>query len=160
MDNSLFKFLFYWVYSARTYRIIKSTVHKSNFNKIDYYTHVYDTYEIPTEKERFQYADKLLKIYSQASLVLTSRLHCILPSLGLGVPAIYFNQINDYELSACRKKGIVELFNKIDLSRSSVINNPFGKIKNISKIKNKTKFMKYAKELELTIKKFLYDKEK
>ena len=87
-------------------------------------------------------------------------MHCILPSLGLGVPAIYFNQINDYELSACRKKGIVELFNKIDLSRSSVINNPFGKIKNISKIKNKTKFMKYAKELELTIKKFLYDKEK
>ena len=156
--NSIYKFLFYWIYAARTFQIVRSTVHKSNFKKIDYFTHLYESNTFISEEERFKFADMLLKIYAKSSLILTSRLHCILPTLGFDVPSIYFNQVYDDELSACRKEGIIELFNKIELSNSSVVNNPFGKIKDINKIPKKQVFLKYAKKLDLTIKDFLNEK--
>lgn len=157
--NTIFKFLFYWIYSSRTLQIIQDTIHINNFKKIEFYTHVFESSAISEEDERFQFADRLLKIYSQSSLILTSRLHCMLPSLSFGVPSIYFNQVRDNELSSCRKRGIIELFNRIDLDRSSVVNNPFGKIENISNIKNKNNFLNYVKKLEIAIKDYLNEKE-
>tara|TARA_B100000242_G_scaffold96699_2_gene66308 strand:- start:17984 stop:19048 length:1065 start_codon:yes stop_codon:yes gene_type:complete len=151
---------FYYVYAARTFQVIKSIIHKNNYKKIKYYTHIYDRQSMPTDSERFAFADKLLRIYSKSSLILSSRLHCLLPSLGFGVPSIYFNQIKDNELSSCRKKGLIELFNKVDLNFSKVIYNPFGKIKNISKIKNKTLYQKYSKKIEKTINTFINEKAK
>ena len=45
-----------------------------------------DTY---TEDEKFLLAEELLRKYSTAKLVITSRIHCALPCLALGTPVIY-----------------------------------------------------------------------
>src|SRR5690606_10070852 len=40
-------------------------------------------------RERAEEAQKLLDVYSQASLVITSRIHCALPCVALGTPVIF-----------------------------------------------------------------------
>lgn len=49
----------------------------------------------PSSK-KFQRAEKLLKRYSMAKLVITSRLHCALPCLAFGTPVIFVSKsLND-----------------------------------------------------------------
>jgi len=69
-----------------------------------------------TEQERLKEAESLVKQYSQASLVVTSRIHCALPCLGLETPVIYIEKGGDIEESTCRLGGLRNLFNivKID----------------------------------------------
>jgi hypothetical protein len=42
-----------------------------------------------TEKEKIEYARMLIKKYAEASLVITSRIHCALPCLGLEIPVLF-----------------------------------------------------------------------
>ena len=45
-------------------------------------------------------AKRLLAIYrNEASLVITTRLHCALPCIAMGVPVIFFGNPNDYRVS-------------------------------------------------------------
>ena len=88
---------------------------------------VVDAYQIPLPKElevkatyythtsRFKYrgalkrwhARHLLHIYySDASLVVTSRLHCLLPCIAMGIPVIFFNNPNDYRVSWVKELGV------------------------------------------------------
>jgi hypothetical protein len=51
-------------------------------------------------KKRMLLAKKLLKMYrDEARLVITTRLHCALPCIGMGVPVIFFGNPNDYRVS-------------------------------------------------------------
>uniref|UniRef100_UPI0015D321BC polysaccharide pyruvyl transferase family protein n=1 Tax=Acinetobacter sp. YH18001 TaxID=2601197 RepID=UPI0015D321BC len=61
-----------------------------------------DTY---TEDEKFILAEELLKKYSTAKLVITSRIHCALPCLALGTPVIYLNGF-EKEFDACLSDSI------------------------------------------------------
>lgn len=66
-------------------------------------------------EERFRDAEKLIEMYSQARLVITSRIHCALPCLALGTPVYFINagyhsrffNLND------RLDGLLELMNII-----------------------------------------------
>ena len=58
-------------------------------------------------------AERLIKMYSKAALVVTSRIHCALPCLGMNVPVIYINNKLQSEASECRLKGLRDLFNII-----------------------------------------------
>lgn len=66
------------------------------------------------EDEKLEYARELLRKYAKAAFVVTSRVHCALPSVGMGTPAIYVNDVNQGEVSECRMDGLLELFNVID----------------------------------------------
>lgn len=71
-----------------------------------------------TEEQKFNFADKLLRKYSRAKLVITSRIHCALPCLAMGTPVIYLNAF-EQEFDACRMEGISELFNTININRKT-----------------------------------------
>lgn len=67
------------------------------------------------DSEKFRCADKMLKIYAKAKYVVTSRIHCALPCLGIGTPVFYVNNLNQSETSSCRLDGLLELFNVLDI---------------------------------------------
>ena len=51
--------------------------------------------------------------YAKARLVVTSRIHCALPCLGLETPVIFTELANQSEASLCRFGGLRDLFNVI-----------------------------------------------
>lgn len=63
-----------------------------------------------SDEERLKEAEKLVEKYAKARLVVTSRIHCALPCLGLETPVIYTEDTNQSEASACRFGGLRELF--------------------------------------------------
>ncbi len=63
------------------------------------------------DSERLDEAKRLIKGYAKASLVITSRIHCALPCLGIGTPVIYTENDDDAEVSQCRLRGLKNLFN-------------------------------------------------
>lgn len=67
-----------------------------------------------TDKDRLAEAERIIKEYAKAKLVITSRLHCALPCLGLETPVILLTQKNDVESSSCRFGGLRNLFNIIE----------------------------------------------
>ncbi|PDP81665.1 polysaccharide pyruvyl transferase family protein [Prevotella intermedia] len=67
-----------------------------------------------TEEERFSEAQRLVKEYSQARYVVTSRIHCALPCLGVETPVLYIENVQQSETSSCRLDGIRDLFNIIE----------------------------------------------
>lgn len=66
------------------------------------------------EEERFAEAQRLVEEYAQAKYVVTSRIHCALPCLGLETPVIYVENKQQSDTSACRLDGLRELFNIIE----------------------------------------------
>lgn len=71
----------------------------------------YYAYAFPTDEQRLAEAERLVKNYAKAKLVVTSRIHCALPCLGLETPVIYTYDEQQSEASSCRMDGIVQLFN-------------------------------------------------
>ena len=70
----------------------------------------------PTEQSRLEEAERLVKQYARAALLVTSRINCALPCLGVEPSVIYLEKCGDVEASTCRLGGLRELFNivKVD----------------------------------------------
>ena len=66
------------------------------------------------EELKFHQAQKLLNLYrDQAKLVITSRVHCALPCIAMGIPVIFIGNAQDYRLSIVRDAGMpIYHFNK------------------------------------------------
>lgn len=103
-------------------RILHLTAFYTEYRKIlsrkDLLSAEYINHEIPlfkvsqdTQQQYMDYAEDLVKRYSKAKLVITSRIHCALPCLGLETPVIYIDHAEKHELSGCRFGGLIELFN-------------------------------------------------
>lgn len=109
--------------------------------------------------EKFDYADNLLKKYSTAKYVVTSRIHCALPCLGIGTPVLYVNNENQSETSFCRLNGIVELFNIINVNVNSLDCNLFSskKIDKSFYFENKNLHNKLKEDLIEICQKFVKD---
>jgi len=67
----------------------------------------------PSEDTKYDYAKSLLKRYSEAVYIVTSKIHCALPCLSLETPVLYVDNINQNEASYCRLNGIRQLFNVV-----------------------------------------------
>lgn len=60
-----------------------------------------------SEKNKFEQAQKLLTLYRDfANLIVTTRLHCALPAIAMGIPVIFLGNPNDYRLSILSDIGI------------------------------------------------------
>ncbi|MCR5077903.1 MAG: polysaccharide pyruvyl transferase family protein [Prevotella sp.] len=70
---------------------------------------------LPDDAERLKEAERLVLSYAKAKMVITSRIHCALPCLGLGTPVIYIEKQQDIEASKCRLNGLKDLFNIVKL---------------------------------------------
>src|SRR5690606_28318532 len=114
-----------------------------------------DTY---TEDEKFLLAEELLRKYSTAKLVITSRIHCALPCLALGTPVIYLNGF-EKEFDACRMEGLSELFHTINVNRKTKeISSNFpisGLIDENINLVNKSDYLVLADKLKKIVSNFI-----
>lgn len=69
--------------------------------------------DFQSEESRLDEARRLVTKYSNASLVVTSRIHCALPCLGMGTPVLFLRVDNDDYVSTSRFGGLGDLFNVI-----------------------------------------------
>ena len=74
---------------------IKATSRK----RVVFTTH---TSHISDSEERFRLAQQLIELYSSASCVVTTRLHCALPCVGMNVPVLVMDQNEDVRFSGLR----------------------------------------------------------
>ena len=72
----------------------------------------------PTDEIALEKAEELVKMYASAKFVVTSRIHCALPCLGLETPVIFTDNIKQSVASSCRLDGLKELFNVIECDGS------------------------------------------
>jgi hypothetical protein len=78
-----------------------------------YLTHVISNKQFIGDHEKFNYADNILTKYSAARYVVTSRIHCALPCLGMGTPVLYVDDQQQEETSSCRLDGLLNLLHVI-----------------------------------------------
>lgn len=101
-----------------------------------------------TEEERLHEAERLVKKYAKAKFVITSRIHCALPCLGLGTPVIYLEKQNDIEASKCRLNGLRDLFNIIKVDKNILLPDFPTNIPITTIPKNKDDWKKFAEQLD------------
>lgn len=99
-----------------------------------------------SEEERLAEAERLVKLYSEAQLVVTSRIHCALPCLGLNTPVIYVEDSQQSNASACRFGGIKDFFNILSWDRDHLVSK-FKFESPITNIKNKEIHSIYVEKL-------------
>lgn len=84
----------------------------------DYITHTVKQKEYRTNESKMDYARRLISRYSNAKMVITSRIHCALPCLGVETPVIF---VNSRDLNKGKKRsggrfgGIINLFYVLNL---------------------------------------------
>ena len=64
-----------------------------------------------SNEELMECAEKLVKLYAKAEMVVTSRIHCALPCTGLGTPVLFVDNEDMGEVHRCRFDGLLQLFN-------------------------------------------------
>ena len=103
-----------------------------------------------TEEEKFEFAEKILREYTKAQYVVTSRIHCALPCLAMGVPVLFVYPKDAGDIHNCRFNGLIELFNTIEIEGSKIICNVAENTKLYlnSDIKNKNTYKKFASDLK------------
>ena len=74
-----------------------------------------------TDLDRLKEAERLVRLYAEASLVISSRIHCALPCLGLETPVIYIEKGQDSEESKCRLNGLKDLFNIVKVDNGVLV---------------------------------------
>lgn len=122
----------------------------------DYITHIVQVgegTELETEESKVLYAESLVKKYASSELVVTSRIHCALPCLGIETPVIFtlgdaIETKSPLE-SDGRFDGLLNLFNVIKVHKFSVLPSQIQ-----FPITNKNDYKKLSKKLEETCESF------
>ncbi|MCM1139866.1 MAG: polysaccharide pyruvyl transferase family protein [Muribaculum sp.] len=113
----------------------------------------YRAHEIPDtfadDDAKFKYADQLLREYSEAKFVVTSRIHCALPCLGIGTPVVFVTNDLLGEIHNCRLDGLKQLFHRIEITREGVTSKLPGnsKLNSHTAIQNKEDYKPIAEKL-------------
>jgi hypothetical protein len=104
-----------------------------------------------SNSELLDCAESLIKKYAKAEFVVTSRIHCALPCLGMETPVLYTFAKNQNEASTCRMKGLIELFTVV-YENHGRLEPSFGLKNKISRKEdfpaNKPLWKKYAHDLD------------
>lgn len=91
-------------------------------------SHIVQQSDFNNDDEKMEYARRLIRKYANAKLVVTSRIHCALPCLGVETPVLF---VNSQGLSNGEKRGgsngrfggLIELLNTLTWTKKGVINN-------------------------------------
>lgn len=107
------------------------------------------TNSFKTDFERLNEAERLVKLYARAKFVVTSRIHCALPCLGLNTPVLYTLKANDNDISTCRFGGLIDLFNVAICSPDDVrlLDCSYNFIKNGHIPQNKQSWVELSRKL-------------
>lgn len=153
-----------WIRISKFFLVYSKLFDKKLLQEATYITQESEFYhKYETSQELLDAAESLVKSYAKASCVITSRIHCALPCLGVETPVIYiYNDMQD-EVSSCRLDGLKQLFNIVHYTGDKLI--PEFKIKDkgekISKHnfpQNKADWKSYADSLINKCKDFINSK--
>lgn len=109
-----------------------------------------------SQQEKLDYAESLVKKYSEAACVITSRIHCALPCLGLDTPVVFVQLKGDSDFSTDRFGGLINLFNVMTWNGLHLYNTlSKNKISRTNFPKNKTDWKVLAEKLISTCKSFV-----
>ena len=145
---------------ARAYVFLRRYVDKDVLRDAHYVTHIYGNDELPSDEARFRRAGDLLRMYSRAKLVITSRIHCALPCLGLETPVVFVKSMDDTDKSLCRFKGLEDFFNLVGISKDRIVEaTPPNINKNIT-LRNKDSYKPYRCSLIKRVRSFIEENER
>ena len=117
--------------------------------------------KFPTDDDRLKEAERLVRVYAEANFVVTSRILCALPCLGLGTPVVFINRVNTIEADSCRMNGLLNLFNVVTCNKGK-LSAEFATELPITAADapaNKDTWIPLAKGLETTCKEFVLKQE-
>lgn len=109
--------------TSRFYRLYKKYYCEKDLINAEYIQHETAHYlnDFKDETARLNEAERLIKLYANAEYVITSRIHCALPCLGLNTPVYFTYWEKDSFINSCRFGGLKELFNGIKCTRKGLI---------------------------------------
>ncbi len=142
-----------WVWATKFFYAYRKLFSEQTLLNATYINHqnVYYKQHFHTDEERLAEAERLVRLYARAKLVVTSRIHCALPCLGLDTPMLYVYNDLQKEVSSCRMDGLIQLFNVLHWDGKK-LKNDFGftshnKITAENVPANKSTWKRYAEEL-------------
>lgn len=149
-NNCTFR-IYNWCKSSKFLYTYSELFDKRFLIEAEYIQHEGEFYhKYKTPEALLKKAEDLVKDYAKASCVITSRIHCALPCLGLDTPVIYVNNDLQDNISSCRLDGLIQLFNIIHWTGNSIQTEIkfSGKYINTNNFpKNKDSWKKYARNL-------------
>jgi len=101
--------------SSRIYYCFSNTFSDEVLRSAIYINHDIPKKKNPTDKERLEITRVLLEQYSTAKFVVTSRIHCALPCLGIGTPVVFVT--SDKLASNPRVKSFKEFFRNAHIEK-------------------------------------------
>ena len=116
------KFINNILLASRFYRLYKLYFSEQDLINAEYIQHETAHYldDFKDEKARLDEAERLIKLYANAEYVITSRIHCALPCLGLKTPVYFTYWEKDDFISSCRFGGLKDLFNGIKCTKKGL----------------------------------------
>lgn len=123
--ESGFKSLFYNAFYLKSYSKVFELKILRDAEYINQYNMEINK-QYPSQNEKLRYAEELVQKYAEAKCVITSRIHCALPCLGLGTPVIFIEKSDDDECSKSRFGGLIDLLNVLTWDGLK-LHNPLGK---------------------------------
>ena len=111
------------LYISAFYDTYSKVIDVKTLLNADYIEQLSERYrkEFDTNVKRLREAERIVRLYASAGLVITSRIHCALPCLGLDTPVIFIEDANQDDLSKNRMQGISELFNRFIYDNGQII---------------------------------------
>jgi hypothetical protein len=159
-----YKLLKHIAYSFHHSITVKKLAHASYFLSIylkifelsilkdaTYIDHYINISQFVTEEDRFNLAKQLLFKYANAKLVVTSKIHCALPTLSFDTPLVYIEDEEDIPSNLCRKTGILEFFENVYYFKK-------GQLNKSSKNVQKEKIRMYREKMISICKDFINNK--
>ena len=108
--------VFHWLRIANFFFTYSEIFDKECLINAKYFYHqsrkIHERYT--TNEELLQYAERLINEYSRAELVITSRIHCALPCVGLETPVLFVDDTSLSDIHRCRYGGLIDLLNVIE----------------------------------------------
>jgi hypothetical protein len=117
-----------------------------------YINHMLREADFACEKNKISFAEDLLLKYSNAKYIVTSRIHCALPCLGLETPVLYIENPNQAITSYCRLTGLRELLHVIQFNTNMALPLSLGinKMKIDTLFSNKTDYLVLKDKMKTT----------
>lgn len=115
-DNLQISTFVKYVRTARFYRLYSRIFSKNVLANAIYIRHISSTFSNLSNGMRLNEAEKLIRLYAKAKFVVTSRIHCALPCLGLETPVYYTYEKTWKEGSTCRFGGLMELLHVVNVT--------------------------------------------
>ncbi len=127
-------------------RILRDLFGDNIYERAQHITQLHPCASLQSEDDCFTIADSLLKKYMKAKLVITSRIHCAIPCMAIGVPVIL---LGSQLMGSGRVESLSHFFHKVSLdSCGSVIDSNVDlAYDSLMELKNKDLHLPYVEQL-------------